>query len=110
MKIRNIAIAAAATLAASVTAALPASVSAHTDAASISKVSIKMVVPSTVNTQGSFKLSVSGVGTFASFDLYRKASNISGSFVKIKSKVNGKAYKDTEQDSFGEVTYGMVPY
>jgi hypothetical protein len=110
MKIRNIAIAAAATLAASVTTALPVGVSAHMEAASISKVSIKMVVPSTVNTQGSFKLSISGVGTFKSFDLYRKASNISGSFVELKSKVNGKAYTDTEQDSFGETTYGMVPW
>ena len=108
MKIRKIAIAAAATLAASVTTALPAGVSAHTDAASISKVSIKMVVPSKVNSQGSFKLGVSGVGTFKSFDIYRKAANISSSFVLLKSKVNGKSYTDTAQVSFGQTTYEMV--
>jgi hypothetical protein len=82
----------------------------HAAGNALSKVDIKMVVPSTVNNQGSFKLEVLGVGTFKSFDLYRKASNISSNFVKIKSKVNNTNYIDTEQDGFGEVTYGMVPW
>jgi hypothetical protein len=110
MKINTIAAFGAAALAASLTTVLPAGVSAHVSAASISKVSIKLVVPSTVNTQGSFELSISGVGTFQSFDLYRKAAGISNKWVKIASKVNGTAYVDTEQDSFGKTTYGMVPY
>ncbi len=87
-----------------------APVQAAGNTVSLSKVEIKMVVPSTVNNQGSFKLQVLGVGTFKSFDLYRKAANISGSFVKIKSKVNGKSYTDTEQDAFGQTTYGMVAW
>jgi len=111
VKSRHLIVGAAATLAAVGSFALPAGVFAHTDAASISKVAIKLVTPSTVNSQGSFELTVTGTGTFDSFDLYRRASNLTGStFALIASKVNGKTYKDTEQDSFGATQYEMVPF
>jgi len=111
VKSRHLIVGAAATLAAVGSFALPAGVLAHTDAASISKVAIKLVTPSTVNSQGSFELTVTGTGTFDSFDLYRRASNLTGStFALIASKVNGKTYKDTEQDSFGATQYEMVPF
>ena len=110
MKGRN-AIVGIATLAAAVGSfALPTVAAAKTNATTVA-VNIKMVVPSKVNNQGNFELQVIGSGTtFKSFDLWRKATNIGSSFVKIKSKVNGTSYIDTDQDSFGEVTYGIVPW
>jgi hypothetical protein len=108
MKLRNPIIGAVASLA--LAGSMGVGVAHAGTSTSLSQVEIKMVVPSKVNTAGSFEMQVLGVGTFKSFDLYRKAANLSGSFVKIKSKDNGKSYIDTEQTSYGQTTFEMVAY
>jgi hypothetical protein len=111
MKARNVILGTAATLAAAGSFALPTVASAHVSATSISKVSIKMVAPSTVTTQGAFTMQVSGTGTFKSFDIYWRATGIGTSYVLLKHGVNGKSYKATVAPaSDGQVTFEMVPW
>ena len=110
MKLRHRSVGAALTLAAAGSfAAIP--VAAASAGASITKVSIKMVTPDTITTQGAFKMQVSGTGAFASFDIYWRATGLSSTYTLLKSKVNGKTWNQVvAPNTDGDITYEMVPW
>lgn len=111
MKLRTTVIAAAAGLALAGSFGTPV-VNAHARSIiEISKISLKMIVPDKVSSEGAYTLNLLMTGAgFASFDLYERISNISKKFNKVETANGCCANVLLQPDSAGEITFYAVPH